>query len=1207
MLIRNHVAIVVVGVGIAVVSAYVIGTSDAVVSRVLRERLMSNVRAPCTFDHASFTFLGGVRLHGLVVSDPDAPFSAPLLTAETAVVDYKLGAFGLGPRITDVSVERPRLKIERAADGSLPIKRLVDFAGGGPKLRPFVVKLRGGLATFADPSLLAQGPLALTDVNLDVTPQSDSADWTHAVVALTAKSDVLGAVKADAVVGRGEESFVATLDLPQIRFDAAVARRFVGETAKGVAEMSPAGTASAHVQVRVGKGRPPAPEAEVVLHDVSVRVSNLDDPPPEPIDVTKINGRLHYAAGRLDATDLAFTALGATFRAQAAIDGIGRDAPRLDATASMSDLALDDALRRHVRARFRRIAEAYDVRGTGGATATVKGPLDDLAVGVVAKLTHGHVRYDGYLDPKDGVRHGYAYDADDVTGTVTLEGPTISIDATGSHGPATLHATGTVVTSSAGRDVPDITIVADDVPLDDAIRKAFHDGGEKAFVPYAPSGTAQTITVHVRHDPIGKRDAVDVRLKFDGRARFSPHVFPAAFTDAVGDVEVLEPDGARREDLVRLKDLTARGDGFGVRVSGEVLGDHEDLRIHADVAEAGGAFRAAVEKSTAIPKNAIAAMQKLDPSGALGIDAHVLHRPDGTRGDVVDFDLRGTNVAGYGDVRLAARKVTGRVHLEGEQLTFENLAGELALGEFAPPFRGFGKLVGISGTPEPTIHVEAAELPLGDALREALGPLAITGAKFWDVAQPVGSVRAGAVLDLRPSTDRVPFEVSATGIHGALRPLGLEIDCDGGSFHYDGFAVQVRDLDAAIGAATMKIDSADYDMLYGVLDVRVSALRALKFPEDLEGPLARDTIEKIVESAPGRILHAPKLHVVYRPNPRSIEIDGDVSFRPRSRHATGEQGYRPDGNLSIERLAFLMPEYEPVSFDGEARADDFAFKVGVAVEKMFGPIAFSGTLGAKPTFRARTTGASFRVEDFPLEKADVEVDPTPAGERVNVKKANFMAGDFQCVVATGDRGVGYQGKLTIEGADLEKFLRSRGDVSEHVATGVVDGDLQFHNPTGVFADLRGDGKLVVSRGHLSPAPGVGAAGVKIATLGVVSPDLTDAEMKFDLNGDRLILTKLEVTSDVNGASALTHGSGWVELGGRLDVSVDLQIFDINIPVVRQLFSWFQRPWPTRVRILGTLRNPRTAPLFYDFGLGHDVARPEPQPAGDVRPPERDPW
>jgi hypothetical protein len=109
-------------------------------------------------------------------------------------------------------------------------------------------------------------------------------------------------------------------------------------------------------------------------------------------------------------------------------------------------------------------------------------------------------------------------------------------------------------------------------------------------------------------------------------------------------------------------------------------------------------------------------------------------------------------------------------------------------------------------------------------------------------------------------------------------------------------------------------------------------------------------------------------------------------------------------------------------------------------------------------------------------------------------------------------------------------------------------------------------------------------------------------MKFDLEGDRLLVKKLEVKS--SGANALANGRGWIELGGRLDVSLDAISFDI--PVIRQILGLLQKAL-FRVRVTGTLRNPSTTTEWISLGGADGALRAEPPPAGDVRPPDRDPW
>ena len=202
MLARNKIALIVVGTGIAVVSAYVIGTSDAVVSRILSGGLATYVRAPCRFEGAHFNFLEGIDVRGLVILDPADPFGEPLLAAERCRVNYTLDVTGFGPHVTGIDIEKPRLRVERTADGSFPIERVLTVpAPQGAAPPRFPLRFSGATVSFADPSIVAGEPLTLRDLSVTVTPgTSKSANWAGAVAEATAASDVLGALSLRAVV-----------------------------------------------------------------------------------------------------------------------------------------------------------------------------------------------------------------------------------------------------------------------------------------------------------------------------------------------------------------------------------------------------------------------------------------------------------------------------------------------------------------------------------------------------------------------------------------------------------------------------------------------------------------------------------------------------------------------------------------------------------------------------------------------------------------------------------------------------------------------------------------------------------------------------------------------------------------------------------------------------------------------------------------------
>ncbi len=1215
MLKRNKVAIVFVAVGIGGVSTYAIGTSDQVVAHLLRRQLATYVRAPCTFRSASFTFLNGLEVHGLTVLDPTDPLGRALLFAELAHVDYTLDVTGAGPHMTGIDIEKPRVRLERTAAGTFPIQEAFFFPRPeGPSPPRPVVKLSGGEVTFADAAILSQGPIALTGIDVTITPATPkSTDFAGATIEMSASSDLLGPVTARARVGETGTSARVEIDLPSIVIDPSLPRRFAGETARRIAEMSPSGEVTARIVARIEQGEDLGAEATLSVRGVSLRQaippSSPDDPETRPIDVTELNGNLKFVPGRLEARNVVFRALGAVFEADATLSDLATDHPGIDARTHVSGLPLTREILDHLPRSARRVADAYFVTGTVEAGATLRGALSAPAVTVDTKIERGVFRFEGFVDD-DGVRRGFPWTAESVSGSVSFDGSTIRLGAEAVHGAASVRATGVVTDGPLG-PIPDVTIVGELVPLDADLRAAFGDRAAQMFDRWGPSGVARRIDVRVsRIDAVdGNEDITEVTIGLDGGAGFRPSLLPVSLTAVTGTVEVLEPvvDG-RRESLVRLTKIAAKADDFTIAVEGEIRGSgdvqREDLRVDVVTPDAGGAFRDAVfaAPDTTLAGGVKSAVRKLGASGPVVIDAHLVKDAAQVRHDVVKITLEGTSVTGWDDIPLAARALTGRVSLADDTLTFEDIAGNLVMDDFTPPFTAHGRLAGVSGDLQFDVHFESPEVPLGDALRRALGPLAVKAERFWEDFRPVGNAHAGVVLDLRPDTHPTPFEVTLSHLSGGLMPLGLELDNDGGSFHYDGRTARIRDLESAIGGASIRFDEADLDVATGRLTVRAS-VRNLHFPEDLEGPLSAETVARIVEVAPGRTIHASGVHIVFEPDPRSLEVAGVLSIRPRSRRAVPDPGLAPDGVLGVDRLVFWMLPDRPVFFQGEARTDDFALRAGVALDKVSGRVAVSGTLGDPVRFDLTLDRASLRAEGYPLEDVAMAVAVLPRGTRVTVSKASFMSGTLEGFFGPGDDSVAYHGRASLKDAELERFLTFKSAPKKEVSSGILDANLKFTNATGARADLRGEGQISVRDGSLAPSP-IFSMIWGLLSLGFGSqPALSDGKVKFDVEGEWLNVRELAVTGT---GGAIEDGRGKIGLDGRLDLSVAPRL-DLPVPLIRQILNLIQMPFVPRVRIGGTLRNPKVSYEYEIATRGDDDRRREPQPEGDVERPEREPW
>ena len=127
MRLRYRLALGVAGVAALGLSAFAVGLSDRAVKKRVAAVLAETLRAPCTFDSASFSFLEGLEVRGLEVLDPDDPLGPPLLTVESLHLDYAGDLLREGPRLTKVVLHGPRIRVLRRADGTLALASLVSL------------------------------------------------------------------------------------------------------------------------------------------------------------------------------------------------------------------------------------------------------------------------------------------------------------------------------------------------------------------------------------------------------------------------------------------------------------------------------------------------------------------------------------------------------------------------------------------------------------------------------------------------------------------------------------------------------------------------------------------------------------------------------------------------------------------------------------------------------------------------------------------------------------------------------------------------------------------------------------------------------------------------------------------------------------------------------------------------------------------------
>ncbi|MCE9635134.1 MAG: hypothetical protein K8T90_05445 [Planctomycetes bacterium] len=1175
---RYRVAVFVTGAALCVGSAYGVVTSDAFVRRLTRSVLSRIIRGPAHVESAAFSFHDGLVLHGVELRDPNDPAGPPAVLVDVLRADFGLFVLGDGPRVTGVVLENPTVRLRRLADGSLSVATLLEKlprSDDAKRVEPPDVRITGATILYDDGQMLAGGPVVLSSVEAKLTPTGDA--WR---VDVTGTSKELGPLTVRAFISPDDE-VTARVDLPAVVLGPALLARLRLPGAAETAAVAGRGTIEAHADVAWGPSHDAMVGAKVQLTGLKATVrldeTTVGERTPEAFDVTVTGGAAELKDAAVVLTGLEISALGATARfEQARLSGLGSGGtPQVDADLALDALVVNDALLPRLPWAARRVIDAYGLRGTIAGRFSLHGPVTSPSVLATADITAGHVSFDGYLDA-DGKRHGFPYAVNDASGTVSFDGSHLRFSAGGRHGPATIHADG-VLDYRAGDELPDITIVAKDVPLDADLRAGFQDRAEHVFDRWEPTGSAASIVVRVVRDPHEDGPfggATEIELNFDGRASLRPRLLPTTLSDVRGTILVLAPTrGDHRAERVVLKDVHAKGDGLDVTVSGRIdtdrAGADDDLSVTVHAADIGGAVRDAVLASTEfIPDSVKHLLTDLGARGAMTVRADVAGDPDRRR-DRVAIALEGASVTGYRDVPFAADSLTGSVLVDGDEVRLTGIAGR-ALGV---PIRGEGRLVGLAtGAIEPDVRIEADQVPLGEPLRRALGPrLAKPAEAFWDRLRPVGEIgtlgtRADVVVAVRPSTLPQPIELWLTKIHGPLVPLGLEFDNEDGELHYDGREVTLR-LAASIGGALIDLKRVHYDLASGRLGVSAD-LRGLRFPEDVDTLLPADTVARIREAIPGRNLHWNGLEVAYDPARDALDLSGELAIRPRARRAAPPPGLAPDGALQVEHLTFLFPPGLPVTFSAAGHAEGFRLRPGLQVEEFTGEVALDGRIDDTGlSVGASTIGARLVVSGFTLTDAKIQATSAPDGARVTAE-AGFSGGRLTAALGPGTKDVAYSGQLHLRGADLAKVVGSRGDVR-----GVMDGDASFNNASGRSEDLRGTFELNVREGALVKFPLVSAVLNVIPGAG----DLTDAALHGTIRGATLDIRSFVVRGPI---LKLYDSTGWIGFDGALNI--DLSAF-WGVPLAS-----------LPIHVGGTLRSPQVNVSILGSGTPKDKPR-EPEP------------
>ncbi|MCG3135299.1 MAG: hypothetical protein HMLKMBBP_02869 [Planctomycetes bacterium] len=1154
-------------------SAYLVVTSDAFVKRMVRSLLAQTVRGPATVESATFGFLDGLEVRGVEVRDPYAPQAAPVLRVETVRADYGLFALGGGPRVTAVRLENPEVRLRRGPGGELTVASLVQLPqseGGAP---PPAIDVAGGRVVYEDAELVRGEPFVLRAVRLSLRDAGDGSISASGA----GKSDELGDVTIGANL-RPDGGAEVHAQCGKVDVGRRLASRVNLPAARVVEDLAPQGSAGFSVDVEFAAGKPPELRIGLDLRDVVLSAtapgSRPGDAPPAPVEIRIVRGRAVLRGSEIALEGLEAHALGAEITASGALRGLD-GAAEVDVRADLKGLSVGDRLAPFSPAAVRDILAAYGIRGTLDAHGTLRGPLERPVVVAEAMISGGRACYEGRGAAFD--EPGFPWEVTHLDAAVSWDGSRfVRIVGSGRHGASPVKVNGHL-DYAAGEEIPEIEIVAEDVPLDADLKAGFRDGGDAFFAQWGPSGTARRVTVRVIRDPHTDGThgaATDIDVELDGRANFRPSLFPAEVRSVSGRVTVSAADAvSRRREVVRLRDVRGLGDGFTIAVDGSVDtdrdGSREDIDVRAEVSDFARAFRdALLAPSSRVPPDVKRIVGELRPAGAAAVHVQLAGSPD-RRSDRVAAELRGLSVERLPALPLALSGVTGRLGVDGDELRFGDLRGRLLDTEFAAD----GRLLGLSSEIDTDFRVTAPHLPLGEPLRRALGALAERASGVWDHLRPVGGdgvlgTRADAVVVLAPRGSETPLHVTLDRIRGPLLPLGLEFDCTGGSLVFDGRTAEIRDLDASIGAATVVVKRAVYDLAEGSL--RASArMKSLRFPEDVESLLSAAAAERIRAAMPRRNLDTGGLSIEWNDALRTLSWHGQLDVRPRGEDPPDEDpGFAPAGTVAMRECRIAMPAAGPATFAADLLFDRFRMIAGVPVDEYTGVLLVEGALphdGARMTLSAKTPPddrSVVRAAGYTFSDATVDLGLRNEGVRLEFA-SRLCGGDFTARLVPGGPNVAFAGSLALRRADLSQMTGS-GDVKGTVTAA----DVTFRNPTGRAEDLVGRVEASVSDGDLVRFPVISA----ILNLIPGAGKLDQGRLVGDIAGRTVRLRELTITGPVLAIETPNdRGAGWVTFDGRTDLVLQPTTRG-GIPLLGPLWSATLGTL-YRVRVTGTLREP----------------------------------
>lgn len=1176
---------------------------------------------------------GRIRLEGLRIlrREPTREVLASFPRIDVSSRAWQLVA-RLG--VTDVRVHDPEILFERTADGRFPLLEAFRAPPATPpgeeaaaSRRPRI-RVEGGLLRIRAPGILAPGEevrLAIGRLELQESTRGGPSGFEGNLVEtgspLRGGTGALGpvALRGDLPLSpRGLRMQVDRFHWDEFlleRLDGALRDRLSVLSIEGAFGDGP-DAPGLELALEPGEG-PPSLAVVVRPRDANFLVPAL------PILFTGTTGTVTWREGTLEMRDLIVRRGAAEFHVDGRVAELGPEATgRVEFWAR--DLYLDRGLRNAMPPAVREVWDAYGLSGVVDLTEADRGepgsfdcfierrsPGAPLRVGVGARLRDGAMSYHGYPGP-DGTPLGFDYPLTGVTGRVRVDhdGEATDVglrDIEGRHGEVVVRGRGKVRDFGGGRARVEITIEADDFPLDAAVEAA-SPGMADLFRTWSPGGRAGSLTVAVEQDPDLDTVAHEaVTLEFDGGASFRYAGLPVPLGAVRGRV-LYRWDRAPGGRVLRvtLQGLKGEVDGGRITVDGTLEGNEDpDLRIEVRGEDLllEGALEAALREADL--GAAVGVWDRTRPTGRADLRASI-RGTESRRRETFALDLKGISIAGWDDLRFPVRDLEGTVEVTPEEVTLRSLRGSGEEGPVAVE----GTIQDPGGEAVVDLAVSAVDVLLDEDLRPRLGGAAEAMAGYFDFVRPLPGLRGDLEVRLRGRGTSLDPTVAAANLRGGIRPMDLRnLDIAGGSARYADDVVVVEDVLGAMADREFLVRRARVDLARGEAELDLE-IRRLRFPADLVGLLDGETAEAIEAALPHRYFHVDRLDVRLLDRFRRIVLDGVVSLSPVRPGATGGLGL--EGIFDLDAVTFARRREDgPLDLSGSLGMDRGVLEPGLRIEDLEGRLEIGGSVGpGSGGIRARLVDLRGRVEGRALRNGVANLSLDDGGFTLSGLRGTLAGGEVGGNLRVPSGRPGYAGVFTLAGADA-RGLFTPADPQETLR-GKVNAHLELRNGTDTIDGLRGRGRMDISQGSLLPVPVFDAI---YRLVGVTSPpEFTAGSLEVDLNGDRMRIRSLDLDSSVLGLHKAVGGS-FLWLDGRLDVNLRPEFKGIlELPLLKQILSIFNvvvKPVYERLHTIhvgGTLRNPVVSQRILRGLFSGDENRPRistPTPAVVVE--RRPPW